>query len=182
MGILPGRERDTFAAFDVGRNPRMRRAYELARSIARGEAALGFFFGPPGNGKTHLAIAALLVRGGYFWRTPDFMLWMRQQVQRGIAEDVGEAYVDEALRSYTTSEALIVFDDLGMEKATEKSQEWLYQVLDARTARGLPTIITSNDGAYRERGAVVADPERIDQRLRSRFRAGLVICEGEDMR
>ena len=44
-------------------------------------------------------------------------------------------------------------------------------ILNGRYKNEAPTIITANVGI-----------ERIDPRIRSRFRAGFVACEGEDQR
>lgn len=39
---------------------------------------------------------------------------------------------------------LLALDDLGMERPTDWAKETITRLIDARTMRGLPTIITSN--------------------------------------
>jgi len=162
-GIPPGRESDTFDSFDLELAPEMREPYEQCRKVAAGEAWCAFLLGPTGNGKTHLAIAALQETDGYFWKAPDLLAFLRRRI------DVGDA--DDIVDRYRESTALLVLDDLGVENPTEWAHEQLYRILDARSDRRAPTIITSNQ-----------HKQGINERIRSRYREGYVACAGKDQR
>jgi DNA replication protein DnaC len=169
-GISPGRLSDSLDNFDLRLNPGMAEALELCRRVAAGEARCAFLAGDYGVGKTHLAIGALNARrqrhdSGYFWKVPDFLDWLRQAAFDGA---VG---IQQASRIYGEANALIAFDDLGAENPTDWAHEQLYRVFDMRYDLGLPTILTSN---------VALD--RLDGRILSRYRAGLIICSGRDLR
>ena len=163
-GIPLGREGDTFESFDLKKAPEMQEAYDQCQQVSRRQAWCAFLLGPTGNGKTHLAIAALQAsERGMFWKVPDFLAFLRSRIE------VGD--VDQVVGEYQESEPLLVLDDLGVEKQTEWAFEQLYRILDRRCDAQLPTIITSNQ-----------DREDIDGRLRSRFRVGYVACAGKDQR
>ena len=162
---------DTFANFDLRRNPAMKAALDRCRAVASGKAWGAMLWGGLGCGKTHLAIAALNAwierhGTGWFWKAPDFLGWVREQAFGGE----GWA-VDDLLRPYREGAFLLVLDDLGTENPTDWAAEQLYRVLDSRYDFRLPTIITTNQ-----------DLDRLDGRLVSRFRQGLVVCDGVDVR
>lgn len=145
------------------------RALKQCRQIAAGRAWCAFLVGGYGVGKTHLAIATLNAllkeRGGYFWKMPDFLDWLRQRAFRdGIP-------LDEILNSYRYGAGLIVFDDYGAENRTDWASEQMYRILDSRSDARLPTILTTN-----------VEIDALDGRILSRFREGLIICEGTDQR
>jgi DNA replication protein DnaC len=170
-GVPRARLGDTFAAFDLTLNPGMKVAVARCKAVAAGKAWCALLAGDFGTGKTHLAIAAFMDwmaqgRGGYFWKVPDFLDWLRYH---GFDEDgMG---LQAALRIYQRANGLVIFDDLGTENPTDWAHEQLYRVLDSRYDQRLPTIITTNQPL-----------DRIDGRIRSRFREGLVVCAGRDMR
>ena len=167
-GVLRARAGDTFETFHLKANPGMLKALEQVQRVARGEAKNAVLAGPPGTGKTHLAVAAMNEYGmnrSYFWKVPDFLEWLRMV---SYGEKLG---VIRALKSYVEQDFLLVLDDLGVEKETDWVDEQLYRVLDARADGGLPTIITTNRPV-----------NRIDERLLSRYARGLVVCLGKDMR
>lgn len=150
-------------------SPEMQRAYEQCRMVASGEARCALLAGSFGNGKTHLAIAALRewdnLNTGWFYKVPDWLSMVKRR-----AFDEGEP-LDNVLTPLMEGRSLIVFDDLGAENSTDWAAEQLYRVLDARYDAKAPTIITSNQPA-----------ERLDPRILSRYRAGLVMCLGKDRR
>lgn len=167
-GVSENRIGDTFETFDLKRNPTMAGAYNRCKAVGESKAWCALLAGTTGNGKTHLAIAAMNEFGlgkAYFWKVPDFLKWIREMhFDRGFRET-------EILRDYQENDFLLVFDDLGVEKQTEWAEEQLYGVLDARSDARLPTIITSN-----------VDVAKIDQRIKSRYSPGLVICTAPDLR
>lgn len=180
---------DTFATFDLGRNPGLRAALNACRAVALGERWCAFLSGGYGTGKTHLVIAAMHEYGierSYFWKVPDFLAEARRrQFEEPGLEDwlawlqsdtLPAVYAETTagpvvLRREAYSPRLLVFDDLGAENRTEWASEQLYRVLDARCDAELPTILTTNQ-----------DPSRLDGRLLSRYASGLVVCQGKDLR
>ena len=162
------RARDSFTSFNLGSNPTMREAFDQCLAVAAGKARCALLVGTPGNGKSHLAIAAMNRFGmqrSMFWKVPDYLAWLRRMVY-----DEGRL-IDDILRPYREQDFLLVLDDLGAENTTDWASEQLYRVLDSRCDEELPTIITTNQ-----------PPDRIDGRLLSRYAEGLVVCAGKDLR
>ena len=166
-GIPGDRQGNTFAAFDLAKNPGMKPAYERCLAVAEGREWCALLAGPYGTGKTHLAEAAIIATGyrGMFWKVPDFLRWIRAQVfDHGWPED-------RIVGPYRDAPGLVVFDDLGTQKDSEWATEQLYLVLDSRCDQRLPTIITTN-----------SPTEKLDGRIFSRYQTGLVVCKGRDVR
>src|SRR3990172_7049215 len=162
------RRGNTFDAFDLTLAPNLGPAYEQCRAVADGRSWVAFLTGGPGNGKTHLACAALLAWSGrgVFWKVPEFMGWLRGFVADGAGE-----YVETILANYGGAGFLLVLDDYGAHNETDWAGEQLYRLIDQRYENRAPTIVTSN-----------APIERIDERVRSRLREGMVSCRGRDQR
>lgn len=172
-GLTERRWDNTFDNFDLALAPEMRAAYDRCRAVNEGREWCAFLVGSTGNGKTHLAVAAM---HGFesgdsrFWKVPGFLAWLRSELNKGIEAGYGGAKVEEILGHYREP-FLLVLDDLGAENPTEWANEQLYRLLDERYEERAPTIITSNVPV----GA-------IDARIRSRFREGYVACAGKDVR
>jgi DNA replication protein DnaC len=179
---------ETFASFDLEANPKMLAAYEQAERVAKRLFWCALFAGLPGNGKTHLAIAAgnAFPGAATFYKVPDLLAEMRRkQFEPGGIEPFIEElrtdtqpalYAEVAgppvlMREEYEYNRLLILDDLGVENATDWANEQLYRVLDGRYDRRLPTILTTNQAQT-----------RIDDRLRSRYNEGLVVCLGADYR
>ena len=161
---VPARFLDaTFETFDLSRNPKMRPALDAARAAR----SLLFLYGPPGLGKTHLACAAMQGRRAMFWEVPEFLAWLRSFYGR----EQGGDQVEQIVETYKSADFLLVLDDLGAHNQTAWAEEQLYRILNGRYNNEAPTLITAN-----------VDIGRIDERIRSRFRSGMVICEGSDLR
>ncbi len=138
--------------------------------------------GPPGRGKTHLAVAALRsrieagVRGQYAY-VPDLLDDIRRRFNPDHAEDA-QTFVDRI-----ASVPLLLLDDLGAEyhKRTRGDVDWASEritaIVDRRLRNGLTTLVTTNidsDGAMDD---VLGS--RAASRLGSYRR---VQCGGVDMR
>ena len=170
-GLSAGYHEKTFATFDLKAAPLMRAAYDQCLAVAEGKLPWALLQGTYGTGKTHLAIAALLLwtereHSGYFWKVPDFLAFLRAGLN-----DNAYYNTEQRVDSYRTGSGLVIFDDLGTENRTEWAVEQLYRVLDSRYESSLPTIITTN-----------VEPDRLDPRVLSRYRRSLVVCQGRDMR
>lgn len=116
-----------------------------------------FFYGQRGTGKTHLAAAignARLAMGqsAIFMVVPDLLGHLRATFSPHSDTTYDELF--ESLRDTS----LLILDDLGSHAETPWAQEKLYQLINHRYNRRLPTVITMN-----------VESEEIDPRLWSRI-------------
>lgn len=131
-----------------------------------------FFLGPPGVGKTHLAVAALNevihTRGarGYFYKTAELLQQIRNTYNRSVEETEMEVLtpIFEA--------DLLVLDDVGVERPTDWVQEMLAVVIDKRYSSRKATILTANlnDDAPDSRQFFDSVQYRLGARTRSRLK------------
>lgn len=100
-------------------------------------------WGEPGNGKTHLAAAIVneLSKKGYivvFQSVPELLQRIRSTFNSENKED--ETQIMRALLECD----LLILDDIGAEKTTEWVEEKLFNIIDGRYRKELPTLYTSN--------------------------------------
>lgn len=100
-------------------------------------------WGEPGNGKTHLAAAIVneLSKKGYivvFQSVPELLQRIRSTFNSEHKEN--ETQIMRALLECD----LLILDDIGAEKTTEWVEEKLFNIIDGRYRKELPTLYTSN--------------------------------------
>ncbi|MGH2443243.1 MAG: ATP-binding protein [Chloroflexota bacterium] len=136
--------------------------YHLARKYADATSEMAqpwlFLYGTKGTGKTHLAAAignARIARGqpAIFMVVPDLLDHLRATFSPNSDTSYDDLF--ESLRNTS----LLILDDLGTQTATPWAREKLYQLINHRYNRRLPTVITMNQ----------EEAEDIDPRLWSRM-------------
>ncbi len=164
LGALEMLNEMTFDNFRPGgvalaaeRQRTLRAAYDAARSFAAQPSGWLLLTGSFGVGKTHLAAAIgneVASNGGQpiFVLVPDLLDHLRSSFSPTSDEPFDELF--ERMKDTP----LLILDDLGAESPTSWAKEKLFQLLNHRYLRRLPTVITSN------RPSEVFEP-----RLRSRL-------------
>jgi DNA replication protein DnaC len=146
--------RRTLDGFDFRFQPSIdeRQVRELASLAFAAEAANVILLGPPGVGKTHLAVALGVEAiergyGVYFVKAQDLL----DDLRRAYAEQ----RLDRRMRVYLAPKVLIV-DEFGVWPYDRTAATLLFALVSARYERG-SLILTSNKG-FAEWGDVLGDP------------------------
>src|ERR1700759_4114522 len=144
----------TFDQFDFAFQPSIdeRQVRELRTLRLAHEASNVILLGPPGVGKTHLAVALAetAIQSGqaaYFMTAHD------------LVTDLGRAYregrLDRRLRIYLAPKVLII-DEMGYLPLDELGATIFFQLVSARYERG--SIILTSNKSYGDWGSIFGDP------------------------
>ena len=165
-----------FSTFITYRNEKLQRACRQARKFASdfpGVARGLLFIGPPGIGKTHVAVSILrevVLKGirGVYYDTRSLLSAIRSTynpVTRASEADILEEVMGAEL---------LVLDDLGAERPTDWVEEMLHLVINTRYNEKRPTVFTTNYEDVADTDNFESLRVRVGFRLYSRFRE---MCE-----
>ena len=159
-------------------NERLKRAVRAARQFAESFPVVerGLFLnGPPGIGKTHMAVSVLkhvILRTGargLFYDTRELL-----RVIRSTFNPVTRTAEMDVLQPVMEAE-LLVLDDLGAEKTSEWVEETMNVIVNTRYNERRPTIFTSN---YEDLPDEEGDPQSLKARVGFRIHSRLhEMCE-----
>ena len=187
FGSIPTgmRNRMTIGAFDPAARGGLSKdefdsltyAYKSMELWARYPMEWKLLTGPVGVGKTHLAVAAALLReergDAVFFTTVSDLL---DRLRSAYAPD-SPALPEDLLEQVKTVD-LLVLDDFGAERSTPFAEEKLFQIINYRYEERLPTAITTSL-EFRE---IESSRPRLASRLEDREVVMRIPMSGPDYR
>lgn len=180
LGALIGKQTFDNYSLDFFKNDgetfsRMQQNFEIIRRYAENFSRTSeslLFMGGTGLGKTHLssAVAKTAIDRGFD------VLYTSAVNMTNEFEKAKFRGEDDNTDKYFAAELLII-DDLGTEMSTSFTESCLYNIIDTRICKSLPTVISTNLDA---KGLAARYGERIFSRLFGVYRP-LLFC-GRDVR
>ena len=141
------------ADFDFGFQPSVdqRKIKDLASMRFLGEAENVIFLGPPGVGKTHLAIAL-----GLEAIKKDFTVTFitLQDLLSALNKASQENRLEDKLKSYLRPK-LLILDEIGYLPLDNREANFLFQLISSRYERG--SIILTSNKSYGDWGGIFGD-------------------------
>lgn len=165
-----------FSTFITYENEKLQRVFRRAQEFAGRFPVVDrglLFIGPPGIGKTHIAVSvlrAVVLKGmrGVYYDTRSLLSAIRSTynpVTRASEADV----LNEVMHA-----ELLVLDDLGAERLTDWVEETMHLVVNTRYNERRPTVFTTNYEDVPADGDLDSLLVRVGYRLHSRLRE---MCE-----
>lgn len=168
MAKIPNRFKNASFKNWIADTTRQKEAKERVVKIAENFKAIlddgiggAIFYGGVGTGKTHISVALIrAVIGKYHARCRyvnvfDLISEVRATWSR---RDITEQEVISRFASYH----LLVIDEVGVQYGSESEQVTLFQIINERSLRKLPTILISN---LDEKGLMAYVGERVVDRI-----------------
>lgn len=151
LASLPGTK--TLSQFDFGFQPSIdeRQVRELASLTFVAEASNVILLGPPGVGKTHLAVALTVeaIRGGY-----SAYFITAYDLVNDLGRAMREGQLAQRMRVYLRPKVLVV-DEVGYLPLDEAGATVFFQLVSARYERG--SILLTSNKSYSEWGGIFGE-------------------------
>jgi DNA replication protein DnaC len=165
-----------FSTFITYENEKLQRACRKAQEFAAAFPVVDkglLFIGPPGIGKTHVAVSVLrevVLKGmrGVYYDTRSLLSTIRSTYNPVTRASEAEV-LDEVMRA-----ELLVLDDLGAERLTDWVEETMHLIVNTRYNEKRPTVFTTNYEDVSDVGDLDSLLVRVGYRLHSRLRE---MCE-----